>query len=95
MVKKFLEAQEQSNPWQDIHEDLFQKTTEHQYYMFGVAFSMFSIYKVLNKFKNQRIHANDIQEAIKDSAKINEGVNKYFDKLIKTLNKEDKLNEFK
>ena len=44
-----------------IHEELFQTTSEHKYYQFGVAHGMYFIYNAINEYNKKGIVLSNIE----------------------------------
>jgi len=69
-----------------IHKDLFKTTTEYQYYLFGVALGLFTIYDMANELKNRSLTSEELMEAIKYSVeRSGKEASIYFDKMLKEL----------
>jgi len=65
-----------------IHGEIFKESSEHQYYLLGLAQGLYIIYDLVNKYKNQ-ICNNDMLETIEIVAIQDENVGKYFKRLLK------------
>jgi len=65
-----------------IHHEIFEKSTEHQYYSLGVAQGMYFLYKTLNQYKDRKFTGEELMDVIKSSVTTNGGVKEYFERLL-------------
>lgn len=72
-----------------IHDELFQTTSEYEYYKFGIAQGLHVIYNLLNEYKinNILLTIDQIMGVIKICTDNDEKIKDYFNRLIK--NKEN------
>jgi len=69
---------------ENIHEELFNNTSEYQYYLLGVAQGVCIIYNLLDEFKD-KINKENIQElldSIKKIAHQDEKIGSHFNRLL-------------
>lgn len=74
-----------------LHEEIFQTTSEHKYYELGVAQGIYIIYHMFeNLIKNgyEEVKLTDIMEVVKKSANDNENIGINFNKMVE-YDKED------
>jgi len=71
-----------------IHNEIFQTTTEHKYYILGVAQGFYHIYQILNEHKDKSFTSLELMEAIKYAGSNEQKIKEYFDRLLKDLEKE-------
>lgn len=48
-----------------IHKELFKTTSEYQYYLFGIAFGLYSIYDTCERINDNKISGIALQDVIK------------------------------
>lgn len=70
-----------------IHNELFQETAEHKYYLLGVAHGFYFIYKILNHYKDQNFTTPELMELVKGAGN-DKDTNVYFNRLLKDLDRE-------
>lgn len=70
-----------------IHEELFQTTTEHKYYSFGVAQGMYMIYKSINDCdkKGFTLTNSELMQIIKEVVKNDYRIEDNFTRLLKDI----------
>lgn len=70
-----------------IYEELFAKTTEQEYLMFGVAYGIRIIYELLNEYKKKNIQLtnSELIEVINLCANEQVKVKEYYNRLIKDI----------
>jgi hypothetical protein len=73
-----------------IHDELFQTTTEYEYYRFGIAQGMYVIYNLLNEYKNNNVSLtiDQVMGVIKICIDNDEKIKGHFNRLIKDLESE-------
>jgi hypothetical protein len=71
---------------QKIHEELFQKTSEYEYLLYGIAQGMYSIYLMLHSVGDKyNFTNNEMMDLIKDCANKDEKIKDAFDRLLLDL----------
>lgn len=72
---------------EQIHDELFKSTTEYQYYLFGVAQGMFSLYSTFDqlKSKNMNLTSEEAMQVIKNC--VDGEIKTYFNRLVTELEK--------
>ena len=69
-----------------IHDELFETTTEHKYYEFGVAQGLYFIYNLLNEYKNNPPLTNvEWMGVIERCANNNGKLTDHFNRMIKKI----------
>ena len=71
-----------------IHNEIFQTTTEHKYYMLGVAQGFYHIYKMLNEFKDQSFTPLQLMEIIRSVSDNEKDIKINFDRLLKDIDED-------
>jgi len=85
MLKKYKDPESKK-----IHEELFQTTSEHKYYSFGVAHGMYFIYNTINEYNKKGIALSNIElmQVIRECANLNENLAGHFIRMLKDIETE-------
>lgn len=80
---------------EQLHNEIFQTTSEHKYYELGMANGLYYVYQVFdNLIKNGYVDVklDDLKNIIKQSANDNINIGELFNKMV-DYDKEDKLDD--
>ena len=85
-LREFIKAHKKLESEQ-IHEELFQTTSEHKYYSFGVAHGLYFIYNTINEYNKKGIvlSNDELMQVIKTCANFNENLNGHFIRMLKDV----------
>lgn len=73
-----------------IHEELFEKSLYNDYFNYGIAKGLFSIYDMLNEVKVEKVTTSELMQIIRGSVDFNENISKYFSRLLGELENKSK-----
>lgn len=70
-----------------IHDELFQTTSEHKYYTYGVAQGIYFIYSTINEYNKKGfvLSNTELMQVIKTCAGTDEKINVHFIRMLKDI----------
>lgn len=72
------------SPVEKIHKELFQSTSEHKYYQFGLATGLYAVYEIASNLKNSKFTGEELMQILQISADdFDKEIHDYFIKMIK------------
>ena len=85
MIKRYTKLESEQ-----IHEELFQTTSQHKYYQFGVAHGLYFIYNTINEYNKKGIVLSNVElmQVIRECANLNENLAGHFIRMLKDIKSE-------